>query len=90
MRRDRKIYFTEHQNPIEIYQEYLREKAMTHKSSRNKLNKVMKKTEKESTIQEENKNKPESSINRDDYSNNLKCKRKLQKKIPSLTETILY
>ncbi|RPJ98116.1 hypothetical protein EH11_04196 [Bacillus subtilis] len=90
LRRDRKIYFTEHQNPIEIYQDYLREKAMTHKSSRNKLNKVMKKTEKESTIQEENKSKPESSINRDDYSNNSKCKRKLQKKIPSLTETILY
>ncbi|MCY8034295.1 hypothetical protein [Bacillus sonorensis] len=90
LRRDRKIYFTELQNPIEIYQEYLREKAVTHKSSRNKLNKVMNKTERDSIAQKENKNSQESPPKTKEYLNNSDYKREFQKKIPSLTKTILY
>lgn len=88
------LYFTQMDDPIEIYHQYLSQSAISKKSSRNRLAEVQRKeknsVEKKSIVVEEKTNIQDIVTNKTDKTELLKEQAEKQKKIEELRKSKAY
>ncbi|MGU3442084.1 Mu transposase C-terminal domain-containing protein [Bacillus cereus] len=92
LKRERAIHFSETDDPIEIYHEYLQEKSIKNKPSRNKLNKLNQ-TLKKYENKQESTNQPQEQETKKQELNQSKTipeEHIVQRKLPELTKTIIF
>ncbi|MGG2933972.1 Mu transposase C-terminal domain-containing protein [Bacillus pacificus] len=92
LKRERAIRFSETDDPIEIYHEYLQEKSIKNKPSRNKLNKLNQ-TLKKYENKQKSTNEPQEQETKKQELNQSKTipeEHIVQRKLPELTKTIIF